>query len=296
MVGAKRLTFTHPTTGQPVVWEDAGKIGSRLNPILLDIDAGRIFLVMLGQAVTDYSRMGCPVPPYFVHRHDHGTWFRVPLESLPTRFEKANVLGYPGDDFIRESKGYVTAAQVAARLDAVRKRGDTEHYGRIDRRIRNPIGLGCGRGEIERVYGVEKYSQWIRTGDWLDKTEDDAMKLLWGGEGPPCPSRSACLACRTAQPTTDAVCGWVLWLTTKAGRYAKDADVSRVNAYRTQPECDVVLAQELTEQGKLDNRTVSKEYGEVITWCGKRGEDPMRFQRWECLPDVMDPRAAPRGW
>ncbi len=83
MVGGKRLKFTHPTTGQPVVWEDPGKVGSRLNPILLDIDAGRLFLVMLGQSVTDYSQMGCPVPPYFVYRHDHGTWFRVPLDDLP---------------------------------------------------------------------------------------------------------------------------------------------------------------------------------------------------------------------
>jgi hypothetical protein len=163
MAGAKRLKFTHPTTGQPVVWEHDGKIGSRLSPILLDLDAGRLFLVMTGQSATDCSQMGCPVPPYFVFRYDRGTWVRVPLGDLPTRFWKANLLGYPGDDVIRESKGYVSAAQVEARLDAVRKRGDTEHYARIDRRIRNPIGLGCGRGAIERVYGVEKYSEWIRT-------------------------------------------------------------------------------------------------------------------------------------
>jgi hypothetical protein len=110
------------------------------------------------------------------------------------------------------------------------------------------------------------------------------MKLLWGDEGPPCPSRSPCLSCRTSPPTTDGVCGWVLWLTTKAGRYAKEAEVSKVNAYRTQPECDVVLAQTLTEQGKLDNRTVSKEYGEVITWFGKRGTGQRRYRSGSVSP------------
>jgi len=122
------------------------------------------------------------------------TWFRVPLDDLPLRFWKANVLGYRGDDFVRESKGYVTAAQVETLLDARRKRGDTDYYtyyARIDRRIRNPIRLGCNRGAIERVYGLEKYSEWIRTGNWLDKTEDEAMKLLWGDDGPPCPSGQA---------------------------------------------------------------------------------------------------------
>jgi hypothetical protein len=292
MAGAKSFKFNHPTTGQPIVWENAGKIGSRLSPTMLDVDAGRLFLVTRGQSVADYSSLGCPTPPYFVFRYDAGTWVRVPLVDLPTRFWKANLLGFPGEDLIRESKGYLTATQVESRFDALRKRGDTEYFGRIDRRIRNPIGLGCSRGAIEQVYGVEKYSEWIRTGNWLDKTEDEALKLLGGDEGPPCPSRSPCLACRTSPPTTDAVCGWVLWLTTKTGRYAKEAEVSRVSAYRTQPECDAVLAQTLTEQGKLDNRTVSKDYGEVITWLGKRGETLTQLQKWECLPDVMDPRRA----
>ncbi len=118
------------------------------------------------------------------------------------------------------------------------------------------------------------------------------MKLLWGDEGPPCPSRSACLACRTSPPTTDGVRGWVLWRTTKAGRYANEAEVSRVTSYRTQPECDVVLARTLMEQGKLDNRTVSTDYGEAITWLDKPGGTATQIQKWECLPDVMDPRGA----
>ena len=178
MVGAKRFTFTHPKTGQPVVWENAGKVGSRLSPTLLDVDADRLFLVMHAQSATDYSEMGCPTPPYFVLRYDSGTWVRVALADLPARLWKANFLGYPGEKVIRESKGYITAAQVEARSDALRKRGDTEHYGRVDRRIRNPLGEGCTRDAIERIYGAEKYREWLRSGNWLDKTEDEALSLL----------------------------------------------------------------------------------------------------------------------
>ena len=178
MVGAQRFTFTHPKTRQPVVWENGGKIGSRLSPTLLDIDADRLFLVMRAQALTDYDEMGCPTPPYFVFRYDLGSWVRIELADLPARLWKANLLGYPGENLIRESKGYITAVQVERRFDALRKRGDTEFFGRIDRRIRNPRSLGCSRGAIERVYGAEKYEEWKGTGTWLDKSEAEALNLL----------------------------------------------------------------------------------------------------------------------
>jgi len=173
-----QVNSVNAKTRQPVVWENGGKIGSRLSPTLLDIDADRLFLVMRAQALTDYDEMGCPTPPYFVFRYDLGSWVRIELADLPARLWKANLLGYPGENLIRESKGYITAVQVERRFDALRKRGDTEFFGRIDRRIRNPRSLGCSRGAIERVYGAEKYEEWKGTGTWLDKSEAEALNLL----------------------------------------------------------------------------------------------------------------------
>ena len=293
MPGARRLTFTHPTTGQPLVWENAGKIGSRVNSELLDFDGDRAFLVATAQAVTDYNEFGCPTPPYIVFRYDAGAWVRVPLATLLPRFVRMNLYPNPNQDRLKALRYFIRAAETSKRYRESYAPGDEYSLrATVDRRIRNPRFSGCGRGAIERVYGAEKYQEWKGTGNWLDKTEDEAMKLLWGDMGPPCPSRSACLPCRTSPATTDGVCGWVLWLKTTAGRYAKEAEVSRVSDYRTHPECDRVLAKTLTEQGKLDNRTVSREYGEVITWLGKRGDAPTQIQKWECLPDVLDPRGA----
>jgi hypothetical protein len=178
MAGARRLTFTDPTTGQLVVWENAGRTGSRLSPTLLDVDGDRLFFVGRAQSGTDYDGFSCPTPPYIVFRYEAGTWVRVTLNELPARLWKANLLGYPGEDVLRVSKYYITAAQVEARFDALRKRGDIEHYGRIDRRLRNPMGEGCSRDAIEKLFGVEKYSKWRKTGNWLDKTEAEALKLL----------------------------------------------------------------------------------------------------------------------
>jgi len=151
------------------------------------------------------------------------------------------------------------------------------------------LGLGCSRGALERVYGPGSYLRMHGYSNWLDKTEDEALKLLWSGDGPPCPSRSPCLPCRTSPATTDSVCGWVLWLSMRSTE-AKDAEISRLSSYRTQRECDLALAQAVTEQSKLPNRTKPDLPGVVITWLGKRGESPSRSLWWSCLPDVMDPR------
>ena len=58
MPAARRLTFNHPGTGQRIVWESDGKIGSRVNPRLLDFDGGRAFLVTTAQAGPDYDGFG----------------------------------------------------------------------------------------------------------------------------------------------------------------------------------------------------------------------------------------------
>lgn len=183
-VGRQQLTFTHPTTGQSVIWEDPGKVGGRLIPTILDVDTARLFLVGLAPTGPDYGGFGCPTPPYIVFRYDAGTWVRVPLAELPSRFERANLLGFGAEDLIRRSNRFLTARQIAAWHEDLRKRTDTAHYAFIDRRIRNPMVFGCDRGAIERVYGVEKYDEWRKSGTWLDKTEAEIRTLLGRkGEG-----------------------------------------------------------------------------------------------------------------
>jgi hypothetical protein len=38
--------------------------------------------------------------------------------------------------------------------------------------------LGCDRWAVERAYGVEKYTEWLWTGTWLDKSEEEVSRLL----------------------------------------------------------------------------------------------------------------------
>jgi hypothetical protein len=182
MVGRQQLTFAHPTTGRPVVWEDPGTIGSRLHTILLAVDAGRLFLVGLAATGPDYDGFDCPTPPYIVLRYDAAAWVRVPFGDLPTRFAQANLLTYPGDDVLRGAKYALTATQVAAHFARVGQFADTAHFARIDRRIRNPVGMGCIRPD--RVYGKGSYKKWTRMGNWLNLPQEEALQLLEKGGRP----------------------------------------------------------------------------------------------------------------
>src|SRR5882724_11234237 len=114
MPGSRRLTFTHPTTGQAIVWENAGKIGSRVNPKMLDFDVGRPFLVTMAQSGPDYDGFGCPTPPYVVFRHDAGTWVRVPVAELPSRLVRMNLVTFPNRERLK-AEGYFIRAAVTAR-------------------------------------------------------------------------------------------------------------------------------------------------------------------------------------
>ena len=176
--GKRTLRFTHPETGAVITWANAGTLGARLQPMLLDVDQGHAYLVALAQSVRDYDDLGCPTPPYFVFRYAASGWTRIPLADLPTRFETANLLNYVDVDLIKRSRYVLTAAQIEAAYRVARTRSDTRHYAVIDRRIRNPIGLGCERGGVERAYGGTKFLEWLKTGDWLDKSAEDVAKLL----------------------------------------------------------------------------------------------------------------------
>jgi hypothetical protein len=179
MEGARRLTFADPTTGQPVIWESPGQTGLRLRPMLLDIEGGRLFLVTMAQSGPDYETFGCPTPPYIVFRHEGGTWVRVPVADLPRSLTKMNLLPNSPREGDRSPGSTVVGADAAARFYRTHFFGDDYAlYGTVDHRLRNPLGLGCSRDAIEKLFGVEKYSEWLKTGNWLDKTEAEALKLL----------------------------------------------------------------------------------------------------------------------
>lgn len=89
------LTFTHPTTGEQVVWEDLATpdLGnSNFLPMALDIYQGAIYLVANPMGCLAYNKWGRPKPPYVVFRYGGKAWERVPLQELPQETKALNLI------------------------------------------------------------------------------------------------------------------------------------------------------------------------------------------------------------
>jgi hypothetical protein len=130
----KTLTFTHPDTGERIRWTLPKGTGAWM----LDFDGEIPYYVLLTSSVADYNDWGCPNPPPIVFRYEQRQWSRIPIEQLPTRFVKPNLLLAAKTDQRSSNDRYVTVEEI----DAYFKRQDLP-YRIISREKVSPIAKGC---------------------------------------------------------------------------------------------------------------------------------------------------------
>lgn len=110
------LAFTHPTTGEQVIWEDnaSSDLGnSSFLPMTLDIYQGSIYLVANPMGCLAYNKWGRPNPPYIVFKYETKTWERVPLQELPQETKTLNMIfSSPDTEVERIGKSFVDAATI----------------------------------------------------------------------------------------------------------------------------------------------------------------------------------------
>lgn len=82
---AQKLAFTHPDTSEKISWD----IPDGLLPVMIDFDQGIPYFALLA---SDYSKWGCPNPPYLVYRYELGKWKHVEFEALPPVLEDRNLI------------------------------------------------------------------------------------------------------------------------------------------------------------------------------------------------------------
>ena len=112
----QNLSFTHPTTGKSITWEDKATedLGtSSFLPMALDIYQGAVYLVASPMGCLSYNKWGRPNPPYVVFRHSGKTWERVPLQELPLKTRTPNLISSsPDTEVERLGKRFVDAETI----------------------------------------------------------------------------------------------------------------------------------------------------------------------------------------
>jgi hypothetical protein len=149
------LTFQHADTRERITW----RMPDGLNPVMIDFDQSVPYYVLKVYTAGDYSKWGCPNPPYLVYRYQQGAWTRLPFEALPTTFVNRNLLPLSKD--VQGLKdGQVVSANVMENLWLrVERPKPKQEALKISREKVNPIAEGCnpdflnkqGRQEEKRI-------------------------------------------------------------------------------------------------------------------------------------------------
>lgn len=115
------LTFTHPATGEVVVWEDKATpdLGnSNFLPMALDIYQDTVYLVANPMGCLAYNKWGRPNPPYVVFRYDAKSWVRIPLQELPPDTKTPNLIVSSPDTQVENLGKRFVDAETIKRLNA----------------------------------------------------------------------------------------------------------------------------------------------------------------------------------
>lgn len=159
------LVFTHPATGEQVVWEDKATpdLGnSNFLPMALDIYQNTVYLVANPMGCLGYNKWGRPNPPYVVFRYGGRVWERVPLQDLPPETKALNLIfSSPDTEVENLGKRFVDAATIKRLNTGFRQ----PEYQAILREAMASIGQQC-RVEYSNGKGT-----WMGIG-WFKNAKD----------------------------------------------------------------------------------------------------------------------------
>ncbi len=164
------LIFTHPGTGEQIIWEDKATpdLGnSSFLPIALDIYQGTVYLVANPMGCLSYNKWGRPNPPYVIFRYDGKSWVRIPLQELPPETKTPNLIVSSPDTQVESlGKRFVDAATIKRQNAGFRQ----PEYKAILRETMANIGQQC-RVEYSNGKGT-----WLSI-DWFNEEKDLAACL-----------------------------------------------------------------------------------------------------------------------
>lgn len=165
------LTFTIPTTGQPIKWEDnySEDVGSaNFLPMLVDVVNGSAYIVAYPMGCQSYNKWGRPNPPYVVFKYEGKAWKRIPLQELPAEIKTPNMIFSMPDIKVEEIGKSLITAEMIQRIISEYKQPE---YKTILREAVKENGWAEVNGCPEMVYYK---GAWVGPGDSIGKRMMDS--------------------------------------------------------------------------------------------------------------------------
>lgn len=150
--GATAYVVTVPLPdGRKVSWEAEHK---DMIPIAVAVERGMAYVLASPFNCRSYAKLGRPVPPFIVFKHDGAKWTRTTIDEFPEVITEANLLiGTASQQAANEfDKGVVTAKTVKRLNEAIVRR-HIYHQG-VDKYLWG----GCLR-ELEAGWDSQEHKQ-----------------------------------------------------------------------------------------------------------------------------------------
>lgn len=139
------LTFKHPDTDEKIKWT----IPDGLHPVMIDFDRGIPYFLLETAMSSDFSKWGCPNPPWLAYRYQNGKWNHIAFEEAPSTLillnlitDSKNAKTGPG---VLPHKSYVSAVvveqfwgRILARRSSAKEVPDGDEARRFSREKINP--------------------------------------------------------------------------------------------------------------------------------------------------------------
>lgn len=161
------LSFTLPSTGQRVTWEDHYNedLGTaNFLPMLIDIFSDTAYLVASPMGCLSYNKWGRPNPPYVVFKYQNKVWVRIPLQDLPVEAKVPNLIFSAPDIAVGKiGKNFISAEIIQKIITAYSQ----PEYKTI---LREPLTK-------ERINQMCE-ERVLYKGTWIDVNDPYARKLI----------------------------------------------------------------------------------------------------------------------
>lgn len=146
--GATAYVVTVPLPdGRKVSWESEHK---DMIPIAVDVERGVAYIVASPFNCRSYAKLGRPVPPFIVFKHDGTQWVRTTIDEFPEGITEANLMIDTSNSIIEQD---LVTAKVVKRLNEVIVRRHIYRQG-----VNKYLWGSCLR-ELEAGWDSQEYKQ-----------------------------------------------------------------------------------------------------------------------------------------
>jgi hypothetical protein len=115
-VAAESIQFTHPKTGKIIVWNSSNDPYLLADPLLIQLEGDRVFVLLMPRSCGAWLRFGKPSPSFVLQVQQEGGVKYEDTGHFPEKYRYMNLIFQPKNErrlkHIQQHKGFINWSEV----------------------------------------------------------------------------------------------------------------------------------------------------------------------------------------